>query len=408
MKSKVYATTLLAAFLLAGISNAQDTVAPAPASRPVANTPLANPAADASPDNPFAADADQVRRQADQVQQQAAQVRQQADQMRQTADQVRAQVEYAAKEAADSVAAGQRWAYQPSLALANPGFLGISGHSESEGTLVIRTSDPDANALANAQEDLNIMGRILEKAVAQKAEDDQPQAMGIRLLTLAGHPSLRNLQIEGFGDIFFLNVNFPLVGPARSTGNNDEKQPSNSTWDEAKRELYGPAPGAEGFNESSSKEAYDPKQVEKLKDIVLQALKNATNIRSLKLDESVMVVVNGGNGGGWSELGMALKQKNRFRSAPAGLAGSAGGGFGTGGAGGTPPQPGYTMLTQRHVHVMSDGSVLTIRSKKSDIDAFASGKLDLDEFRNKVKIVAYPTLVGTNPDQPGLIIPQTK
>jgi len=276
--------------------------------------------------------------------------------------------------------------------------------AESGGSMVIRTSEPDPNALANAEEDLNIMGRILEKAVAQKADDDQPQAMGIRLVTLAGHPSLRNLQIEGFGAVFFLNVNFPLVGPARNTGNNDEKPASSSTWDEAKRELYGPAPGAGGLDESSSKEAYDPKRVEKLQDTLLQALKNATNIRSLRSDESVMLVVNGGNGGGWSELTSSRFQNKLTRTAPASI-----GGGGRSGGVGTGSQSGYKVVTHdRLVHVTADGSVLTIRAKKSDIDAFANGKLDLNEFRNKVKMLAYPTLSGGNPDMQVIMSPATK
>jgi hypothetical protein len=34
-------------------------------------------------------------------------------------------------------------------------------------------------------------------------------------------------------------------------------------------------------------------------------------------------------------------------------------------------------------------SMLILRAKKSDVDHFAKGKLDLDDFRKKVQIQAY-------------------
>ena len=40
-------------------------------------------------------------------------------------------------------------------------------------------------------------------------------------------------------------------------------------------------------------------------------------------------------------------------------------------------------------HGNSHESVLTIRAKKSDIDSFAKGKLNLEEFRNKAAILLY-------------------
>ena len=34
-------------------------------------------------------------------------------------------------------------------------------------------------------------------------------------------------------------------------------------------------------------------------------------------------------------------------------------------------------------------AVLTIRTKKSDVDAFAGGMMDFDEFRDRVQIFTY-------------------
>ena len=38
---------------------------------------------------------------------------------------------------------------------------------------------------------------------------------------------------------------------------------------------------------------------------------------------------------------------------------------------------------------VSSATVLTIRAKKSDIDAFAKGEQDFEQFRRKVQIFTY-------------------
>src|SRR5579883_2071364 len=88
-----------------------------------------------------------------------------------------------------SVVPGQ---FGNSYALGWAGY-GQPGHAEK--ALVIRTSETDAKSLSNTEEDLNIMGRILEKAISQSA-DEQPKAMGIPVL-VSDRQKVRNLQIEG-------------------------------------------------------------------------------------------------------------------------------------------------------------------------------------------------------------------
>ncbi len=60
-----------------------------------------------------------------------------------------------------------------------------------------------------------------------------------------------------------------------------------------------------------------------------------------------------------------------------GMGGGMGGGMMGGGVGG-PVEMGVSPTT-----------VLTIRAKKSDIDAFAKGKQDYEQFRQKVQIFTY-------------------
>ena len=107
-------------------------------------------------------------------------------------------------------------------------------------------------------------------------------------------------------------------------------------------------------------------KVEKLKADVITALKNAANIRRLKSDEMVTVVVSGG------EAGVVTKSLKS--------------------AGGKP----VTAKSERIVIAKSssgeqrrtDSPVkLIFRVKKADADAFQNGKLDLDAFRKKVAIL---------------------
>lgn len=270
---------------------------------------------------------------------------------------------------------------------APPGAIGSIAYGSTlrgEHALVVRSSEADAKTIAAAEEDLNVMGLILEKALYQSGDEEQREAMGIRLLTAAsGSPARRSLEIEGYGAIFLLNVNFPLAGPAEKS-DEDKKEPSNSTWDEAKRELYGQSEGNQDMVRFS-KEEYDPKRVEKLKDSLLEALKNAANIRSLKSDESVTVVVTSHTGSGRARL---FQKK---AAATGGFSGSGrlgGGGSGGGGFGG-----GNMPLWQwQDGNINAEGggeSVLTIRTRKSDIDLFAKGKLTLEDFRKKANVLIY-------------------
>jgi hypothetical protein len=40
-------------------------------------------------------------------------------------------------------------------------------------------------------------------------------------------------------------------------------------------------------------------------------------------------------------------------------------------------------------------AIMTLRAKKSDVDEFAKGKTDLEQFRKKVSISTYPANTGS-------------
>src|SRR5580765_3931841 len=203
----------------------------------------------------------------------------------------------AAPRAAAGAAATPAPAYQQRLhAIVNRGRGGPGK------ALVIRTSDADAKAQANLEEDLAVMSRILDKTVAKQLDDDRGNRfMGINVLFAPGSSSIRNLYLEGYGALFLLTVNFPLLPPPEKAEPTKEKSETDSTWEEAKQELYGQSDAwaqvGKAFKFSMSpgpQQEYDKDKVDDLTESLLEALKNATNIRDVKADEAITVCVFGG------------------------------------------------------------------------------------------------------------------
>jgi hypothetical protein len=239
------------------------------------------------------------------------------------------------------------------------------------GALVVLASERDAKAQAGLEEDLAVMSHILDKAVQQKLGSDHrwKTAMGINVLFAPGSSSFRSLYLEDYGALFTLHVGFPLLPPPAEEQTGKEKTPVDSAWDEAKQELYGhhPQPRA---GATSTLEPYSQEKVDGLKEVLLEALKNASHIRDLKPEEYVALCVFGG----------------------------------------ASATPALTKASSSEVMVIGDdptmnsflvgpgasprrGTVLTLRAKKADVDSFARGELTPDQFRKRVGMASY---VGTS------------
>jgi hypothetical protein len=231
--------------------------------------------------------------------------------------------------------------------------------------LIVRNGQPASKTISDLQEDLAIMSRILAKAVGREGRD---AAMGIVLSALPGSRHPQSLYLDGYGALFLLNVKFPLVPPSVKEDEKTEK-PHDTTWDETKRELYGQRPGTIRLWNAQGADAgveYNAEQVEDLKKELLQGLKNATHLRDVRPDESVTIAVTGS-----SEGGGAMRVR-RSKKATGGSAIGA---------------DGY--VTTEVTHPANRETTLVIRVKKSDVDAFAKGDLDLDQFKKVASISAY-------------------
>lgn len=256
-----------------------------------------------------------------------------------------------------------------------PFKLGMSGSSGSRRTLVIPKGEPNPDMLAETEEDLNVMTLILEKALEQRSEEHGVKAMGIDVFSSSS--GIRNVLIEGHGAIFTLKTKLALVPPP--TPKKEEtraKEPANSEWDDARRQLYGPSEIEKEIHKAMGKihvgfgggsEEYDEDKVRRLKDSLVEGLKSASNIRHLSGDHTVTVVVLSSSPIG--EMRKVVAESGR-------------------GGGGSRRVEAYAKA-ERDSSGAGTGSRLLLQAKKSDIDAYAKGKLNTESFREKVKLQVY-------------------
>ena len=234
----------------------------------------------------------------------------------------------------------------------------------SAGTLVIPKDASDPKAITDAEEDLNVMAHILRKASSAR-DEKKAHAMGIFVHSpfSASSAAPQNLYIEGYGALFFLNVNYPLVPPPAAKNEEPEaKADTSSEWEAARRELYRPPEPAWKFDIPLTKvpsQEYDADRVESLKKELISALKNAAHIRKLKSDEAVIVVVTG------PETRVNPTRAMRVESRP-----------------GTKKATVWSDLP-----AVPGVGKLILRAKKPDIEAFQKQKVSLEDFRKKVTVM---------------------
>jgi hypothetical protein len=193
------------------------------------------------------------------------------------------------------------------------------------------------------------------------------------LLFAPGSNPIRSFYLDGYGAVFLVNVSFPLLPPPQKV--ETEKPATNSDWEAAHEEVYGQR--GDGRFAVGPSEEFNEEKVSKLKETLFDKLKNATNIRGLKPDDSVTICVFGGSS---SSRAKAKASAKRAMAA----------------------KDGDVMVWQEGtMDAPGRQTVLTLRVKKSDIDSYAKGKVNLDEFQKRARLTAYATGTGTGPSAGG-------
>jgi len=174
---------------------------------------------------------------------------------------------------------------------------------------------------------------------------------------------------DGYGAMFFIDVDFALVGPPPASDVKEPNMPEeqvDTIWKQAERELYAP-PNVIRHTESVTGPAYDAEKVELLKKNLVETLKHTANIQALKPDESVVLTVTGRAITSTTVVSRGESVKWIFRS--------------------NRWEP-LSDESRTASYPMLAPSILTIRAKKSYIDAFSKGELDFNEFYERTQLLA--------------------
>jgi hypothetical protein len=207
--------------------------------------------------------------------------------------------------------------------------------------------------------------------------------MGINLLLGQGASPVRSLYLDGYGALFVTTVHFPLLPAPKAEQEVTEETRSDaqSTWEQTRRELYGNPPsldpevGLAWGPEELEDRAFDGVRVEQLQQNLLEALKNASNIRQLANDDSVTVCVIG-------SPAVADRIRGVAREPDSAKPGD--------------NRPDYEPflrnlrgLERRSQAVDRERTVMTIQARKADIDEFARGDISKAEFGSRTRSARY-------------------
>lgn len=250
--------------------------------------------------------------------------------------------------------------------------------------LIVQHSTDDPARAAHLEEDLAVMSRILNKAADPEAgRAAHNWAMGIVVTTLGAPQAPQTLYLDGYGALFLLSVKHPLVAPEAEEPVKAPAVEPDSEWETARAEVFGRRGGvaARARTERGRRGAsYDAAQVEDLKHRLVDALKSAKNIRSLKDSDWITVVVTGSDGGRGATVRAASPPVHPM---PPELAKR----YGL-----VPQTPNVPADKDVMVYTTEAGpsgdsaSQMVLRVKREDVDAFASARLTADEFEKRVAI----------------------
>lgn len=265
---------------------------------------------------------------------------------------------------------------------------GYVSSSRSSGSsvppVVIQFGSKNPDAIASMEEDLAVMTHIIDGALDRMGDDVPDEKMGIKLYYASGGKSVRALYLENFGPLFMVKVNFPVHAPA-STEAKAPEQPDDSEWNRARQSIFGQ--NDTRWTGAGSGVPYEAERVEALKKQLVAALKNASNMKGVKADEHVTVTVFGAPaaiggeartrktstqtsvsrfGAGQADRDRALADRERVLA---------------------DRERAASGIQIENARTSLQGTVLTLRIKKSEIDA--AGKDDADALAKKAQVSTY-------------------
>ena len=262
----------------------------------------------------------------------------------------------------------------PEIELSLP-RIPLLGHSGGGAVLVIPAAELKVEDLAAITEDMSVMSRIFDNKLSQAHLTTGRASLFVGFAPFSGHNSgtIEAIYLEDYGALFVMKVNVLLSPPPEAPEEKEtEEEDTDPLWTQMRQEIYAPEEAdRRRRSDDRPEEKYDAEKVEELKETLIKTLKHAANIRALKPDQLVILTVIGG----------------RSQSGTRGVTRTGSYSYGR-----------DSRIFRTEHGAGSDSfspTVLTIRAKKSDIDAFAEGKLNFEKFTEKTQLLSY-SFLGEN------------
>ena len=249
-----------------------------------------------------------------------------------------------------------------------------SERSTAGAVLVIPSTEMKPEDITAVIEDMSIMSRIFDRNLGQQRLTttrtgiffDRNTAPWSDVFVGHGHAT-QAIYLEGFGSLFLIGVDFPLSAPPKVQETKPEEG-VDTVWRETQREIYSPGDSRRRVKVQPQKE-YDAEKVQDLQKTLIKTLKHAANIRGLKTDEWVTILVRSSAPAAIITSTIVTRSSGEKSPAASNVRTS------------TAALPAETAPGQ--------ATFLTIRAKKSDIDSFAKNQLDYDKFSQRVSVLTY-------------------
>lgn len=265
--------------------------------------------------------------------------------------------------------------------------------------LVIPTTEVAPERFAEVTEDMGVMLHILRDKLSEPR-----MIMGVwndygDFFSGGGREAF---YLQGYGALFVMEVDFPLSFAAPQTDPTEaQEQTVDPVWQRARQRLYAPTGRRRGSDPLGRSPETDRGSFEQFKDDLLRTLKHAANIRHLDPNEKVILTIIGQMQGGLPGSGFSGGGSFSDGGGGWGFEGGSwtysGGSFGYEGGRTYGDSGAYSRGSGRSAYGARRGplgppaasTVLTFQATKADVDAFAAGTLDFEQFRQRVKTFTY-------------------
>lgn len=291
----------------------------------------------------------------------------------------------------------------PELEPFPPDLSGVRSYRPPTGrvddVLVIPSTTALPDEFAQTSEDIRVMQQILRDTLSEPR-----MILGVLYDygDFLGARGRRNdaFYLQGYGVLFVVEVDFPLspAGPQKTEPNSQQVAPIDPVWQRARQRLYSPRDGR--YPSGAQPNLRDQMSFEQFKRDLIGTLKHAANIRHVDPNENIVLTVIGQAPEGGPP--MSAPSRGGFSGGANGWfeGGSysySGGSFGAGGGNSYADSRSYVRGTGRGQTVRrtpsafgtSAATVLTIRARKADVNAYAGGELEREQFEESVKVFAY-------------------